>query len=362
MNQIHFIANVNKQKHPGIYNKCADIFEAITRITLNSSLTVIPEPGIKGAFLFIRAIARNKSKVILVRFAETWVMALALPILIYQRSKGTRIIGEVPTPMCGSINELIKSTNFLRKPNKQLKILLIYLFGPIVYFPFHKILQYSIENKYFSLFSREKTVLISNYYSNKKHFRRISPSWPNRKLNLIGVGNISNWHAYDRILNGIKAYYDMRVDSNIDILFRIVGDGQEITKLKQLTKRLRIENYVQFYEAKSPKQLLELYQESHIGISTLGVHRWGLEHVSPLKSREYSANSLPFIYTGTDIAYKNAPLCVCKKVDAHDNNIIIIDLIEWYSTQCASQLHEIRLFFEENLSLEKNIYQYINSH
>lgn len=54
-------------------------------------------------------------------------------------------------------------------------------------------------------------------------------------LVLTGVANISIWHGFDRIIEGIKKYnLTERNSQQYDIIFNIVGNGAELNRLKKL--------------------------------------------------------------------------------------------------------------------------------
>lgn len=123
-------------------------------------------------------------------------------------------------------------------------------------------------------------------------------------FNLIGVGNISPWHGYEKVIKGIKQYYE---DSGTKhIVFHIVGGGRYTIQLKKMVKKLNIEDSIVFDGYRSGNDLLELYAISDVAVGSLNARLMRCDHISPLKTREYCAIGIPFLYTKYDyIFYEN---------------------------------------------------------
>lgn len=117
----------------------------------------------------------------------------------------------------------------------------------------------------------------------------------NGYLDLIGVACVSPWHGFDRLITGLHEYY-CDLESAENVRFHIVGEGKCIPEYKRLVEEYHLEQSVFFYGNKCGKELDELYDNSDIAVSSLGLHRIGiLTHASVLKSREYGAKGLPMI-------------------------------------------------------------------
>jgi hypothetical protein len=57
---------------------------------------------------------------------------------------------------------------------------------------------------------------------------------------------------------------------------------------------------IKFHGELHGKELDTLFDQMDLGISSLGIHRVGLQEASVLKSREYFARGLPFVYAYSD--------------------------------------------------------------
>ena len=121
---------------------------------------------------------------------------------------------------------------------------------------------------------------------------------PRERISLLGVAGTSIAHGYDRILRGMRQYYDN--SPKIPLVFHIVGKNETIQQLQGLAASLGLEEQVKFLGYKTAGELAELYCENDAAVSSLGVYRIGLTHLSPLKSREYCAAGIPFLYAYED--------------------------------------------------------------
>ena len=148
----------------------------------------------------------------------------------------------------------------------------------------------------------------------------------NKNLNIICVANVNRWHALDRLIMGLSDY-----DGEVHIKLHIVGDGTEIFYLKELTQNFGLDKQVIFHGFLSGKKLDDIYDESHIAVGSLGMHRIGIYQATVLKVREYTAKGIPFIigYSDPDFS-EDFPYLL--KVTADDSNIDIHEIIKFASS------------------------------
>jgi glycosyltransferase involved in cell wall biosynthesis len=146
------------------------------------------------------------------------------------------------------------------------------------------------------------------------------------RINLVGVANLSFWHGYDRIIAGLSEYYNSGATKKI--IFNIIGSGQELEALKSQVISSGLEDRVKFLGSMHGEQLDNIVQQSHIGISSIGMHRLDVD-TSNLKSREFCARGLPFIiaYDDRDFAKE---LSFVFHAPANDDPIDIYALLEFY--------------------------------
>lgn len=112
-------------------------------------------------------------------------------------------------------------------------------------------------------------------------------------INLISVSVTMPCHGYDRIIEGLKNYYNNGGERKI--IYHLVGNGPEIVKYEKLIEKYKLETNILLYGFKSGKELEEIYDLADFAINSLGIHRIGLKTESTLKSKEYAAKGLPMI-------------------------------------------------------------------
>jgi len=160
-----------------------------------------------------------------------------------------------------------------------------------------------------------KTIPISNGID----FKEIPLRSCNREitdtLNMIGVAEIHYWHGFDRVIKGLGEYYKNPHD--IKVIFNIVGDGfdQDINLLHKLVSQLNLQEYVHFYGSKHGKELDTLFEQSDFGIASLARHRTNITKIKTLKTREYAARGIPFIYSEIDDDFENMPYILKASAD-----------------------------------------------
>lgn len=119
-------------------------------------------------------------------------------------------------------------------------------------------------------------------------------------LKLIGVCRLEEYHGYDRLVETIRLSI-ARADQKPEIEFHIVGPSTPaLVALKRQVDSAQLNARVFFHGAKQGADLDELFDECHLAVGSLAWHRVGVEHHSNLKTREYMARGIPFIYSGCD--------------------------------------------------------------
>lgn len=111
-------------------------------------------------------------------------------------------------------------------------------------------------------------------------------------IRLIGLANVSRWHGYDRVIEGL---YRHSVQGRQDVHLDIVGTGAELASLKALVQKRGLSNLVKFHGNLTGAPLDSILDECHLGIGSLGMHRIGVMYGSTLKAREFCARGLPFV-------------------------------------------------------------------
>ena len=112
-------------------------------------------------------------------------------------------------------------------------------------------------------------------------------------INLLIVALMQPYHGYERLLYGLKEYYNTGGVRNI--ICHFVGDGPEKKYYKNIVSEYKLENNVVFYGKKGGAELDRIYDMIDIGVCSLGCYKKQIFLSSELKSREYLARGIPFI-------------------------------------------------------------------
>ena len=89
-----------------------------------------------------------------------------------------------------------------------------------------------------------------------------------------GMAVYDRKHGFDRVIRGIAQYYENGGKCNV--IFHIVGQGDESENLKGLATSLNLEKNIIFHGSKFGAELDALYENADIGVDALGAHRKGL--------------------------------------------------------------------------------------
>ncbi|WP_286981341.1 hypothetical protein [Pseudothermotoga sp.] len=122
------------------------------------------------------------------------------------------------------------------------------------------------------------------------------------ELHLIGVAEIHFWHGFDRIIAGLRDYYNSG-EISTKVYFHIVGEfsgTRERNEILPLITDNNLENYVTLHGRQFGTELDRLFDLADLGIGSLARHRSGITFIKTLKNREYAARGIPFIYSEMD--------------------------------------------------------------
>lgn len=120
-------------------------------------------------------------------------------------------------------------------------------------------------------------------------------------LNFIAVSFEWEVHGYDRLLRGIADYYKQGGKRNI--YFHIVGTT--LSSTDALIRDLKLEDRCIKYGPQKGEELDAIYDKANIGVGCLANHRIGSTFGSALKTKEYIAKGIPFIYGWQEAVLEN---------------------------------------------------------
>lgn len=180
--------------------------------------------------------------------------------------------------------------------------------------------------------------------SERKHIKS------EHELRIISVSNEYPYHGYDRLLKGLKNYYDN--GGKVDIKVHFIGVFMEATK--KLAIDLGLDNRVYFHGKMYGAALDEMYDNSDLGIGALAHHRVGMYSGSSLKTKEYFAKGLPFIYGWKEPAFDET-YQYALQIKLCEEPIDIDEIINFYNgiKDDENMIHNMREFAKDNYSWEK---------
>lgn len=149
------------------------------------------------------------------------------------------------------------------------------------------------------------------------------------KIVLLAVSSMQKWNAYERIILGIKKYYENH--GTTDIIFKLVGEGADTNYYKRLVRENHLEDKVFFLGRLEGEALDREYNTADIGAGTLGMFKVNLENATAIKAREYCTRGIPFIYGYNDLGFCGNEEYVLK-VSNDEQLIDMNEVIEWYSS------------------------------
>jgi len=168
-------------------------------------------------------------------------------------------------------------------------------------------------------------------------------------IHILSVSNFQIWHGMDRMLLGLISYY--KNGGKINIVLHLAGEGSVISDLKETAKNEHLHNHIIFEGYLDGKKLDDLYDYCDLGLGSLGGHRRKIKINSELKSREYLAKGIPFIYAGLIDVFVDEPVDFAYSLPLSDSPIDIQEIIDFYH----SLLNKYNIFELTNIIREYSV-------
>lgn len=119
--------------------------------------------------------------------------------------------------------------------------------------------------------------------------------YQDKRLRILGVAYMQRQHGYERIIEGLREYYQGGGRDYL-VFLDLVGDGPEKQKYQELVQKYRLQDYVTFYPMTTGKALDDLYDQADIAAAVFGMYKVGFYgKVGAIKTRECLAKGLPMI-------------------------------------------------------------------
>jgi len=170
------------------------------------------------------------------------------------------------------------------------------------------------------------------------------------ELNLICVSNETIYHAYDRIIKSLYEYGKKNTGRTVKI--HLVGTVTDQTR--RLIENLQLSEYVILYGKKSGEELDWIYNKCNIGLGPLGQHRVGGKKDTGLKTKEYFAKGLPYIYSGEEPSVPESYPYIMQ-VPSDESSIDFDEVWKFYESFSHNEhvVEEMRKFALDNYSWDE---------
>lgn len=348
---LGYFALVDVIKSPGVTHKIKNTVFAAKENGLIATENIYPT-NFNGIAAFIKSLLISSDDVIVIRFSDL-VFPIVFFVMLLLRLRGKKIVVDVPTPRVTGLKEM---DSMIRSPLKLvLRKLISYASASWVLMPANLIIQYADEGRWFSMGLIKKTLKMGNGILLTDQIPLTKAVWPSKTLNLIAVAQLADWHGYDRMLYALSELKKHNLPC--EIIFTIVGNGEALSFLKNLSGELGLDN-VRFTGRLTGISLDKEFDNAHIGVASLGLYRVGLKEAAVLKTREYLVRGLSVIGVGSDPDFvsKNS-----KKFRFNvPNNTEIDQIVDLLLKVISGEIIfpapiACREFAEENLNLKVKI-------
>ncbi|MDD6400149.1 MAG: glycosyltransferase [Lachnospiraceae bacterium] len=183
----------------------------------------------------------------------------------------------------------------------------------------------------------------------------IKDSMDNRdSINIVYVGALGSHHGLERIIEGMRVYYEGDKKTIKKVVLECAGDGPSEEYYRNLVEKYNLSEYVIFHGYLNENELNELYDKADIALAPLGMYKIGIYMGSFLKVREYLAKGLPIV-TGCDLDVFNKYPCNYGYNVGNNDSIIDIDgIVQFYG--------ELRSKYKDKHELSCEIHKYAEMH
>ena len=351
MKSVGYYAICTSDLSSGVHKKIASFVSAANSLGYFAMQRLIAGGGFSHLKL-ARAVAFAKEDIVVVR-GNSYGLFLLMFGLVVARFRRKKVIVDIATPMATVFHQIRASSHGYTI--NLLKTIGWMLSGPWSLWAANKVVQYAPEGFWFSIGSNQKTLLIGNAVNvNAISVREHSPTWPSEELKLIGVAQLASWHGYDLVIRAMSEFEKI-AGKKFKISFTVIGVGPALNYLKDLTKNLALEDQVKFAGSLQGNELYKKYDDAHLAISAIGIHRIGLNYSSALKAREYCAVGIPFLATGIDPDFCSE-IAFRYEINSCEDVVPIVEFFTYL--QCVNQFPKpetIRKYAEDNLDFGKKV-------
>lgn len=189
-----------------------------------------------------------------------------------------------------------------------------------------------------------------------KRTRPRRPSYSDGKeIDMVFAAQFGPWHGCDLVVRGLSDYY--RTGGKRNFILHLAGDGPEIGNIEHLVDSLQLREHVVLYGPLTKVQLDDLFDRCTLAVGCFGLHRRDPNCLdSSLKTREYFAKGLPFIFAGKVDVLELNPHPFCLKFESGERAVDFFRVESFYDSIYRHHSEEevirsIRSYAEDNVSM-----------
>ena len=181
------------------------------------------------------------------------------------------------------------------------------------------------------------------------------------KMYFISVAFERDAHGFDRVIRGLHDYISK--NENLKYEIKMIFVGKYLTKTIKLVNDLNLNDYFDFIGPKEGKELDDIYDIADIGIGHLANHRVNSFSGSAIKTQEFLAKGIPFIYAWNEEMLPS-DFEYALKFNLDDSPLDFNKIIDFYEKIiCIGKdnvTNNMRKFFEENAGWDNQIVKIIS--
>ncbi|MCI9336276.1 MAG: glycosyltransferase [Lachnospiraceae bacterium] len=178
------------------------------------------------------------------------------------------------------------------------------------------------------------------------------------KIIMLAVANFYFHHGYERVLEGMRNYYQNKHE--YEIYFDMIGEGSERRYYEYLVKKYSLQKYVSFLGIQSGGSLDNYYNRADIGVAPLGLHKCNTVYSAPIKTREYCVRGIPFIYGYSDIGFTgDEPFVIRISNDSVPLDMDVVIALYERTVGRVDLVHDMRKLAEEKFTWDVLLRQVI---
>ncbi|MDF2849923.1 MULTISPECIES: hypothetical protein [Sphingobacterium] len=191
-----------------------------------------------------------------------------------------------------------------------------------------------------------KTIKISNGIDLNELPLRVKKTHDEYEIHLLAVAEIHFWHGFDRVIKGLGIYY--KGNPTCKVFFNIVGNlsgAREQNEIFSAIEAAGVQEYVFLHGALWGKKLDLMFDQADFAIGSLARHRSGITFIRTLKTREYAARGIPFMYSEVDSDFEDKPYILKAKPDESPIDIRQIvsycSSVDWEPLSIRNDIYEL---------------------